>query len=118
MKYRNDLKIEFRGVHYKDSYYILECRISPDQNLEYKSEASFFGWHPKDYYDTKWEQPEKLEYSEFFGEFTYTNFFMKDRSELKEFQEKYKTCGEFWNMVHKINEEERKKVKERYPIWK
>ena len=39
--YNNNLKIEFRAVPYSTSH-VLEFRISPDQDLNYEVEKSFF----------------------------------------------------------------------------
>ena len=56
MKYKNDLKIEFRAVSYA-SKHVLEYRISPDQDLTYYNEYSFlkfFTFRIKKKYNTNW----------------------------------------------------------------
>lgn len=59
--YNNNLKIEFRAVPYSTSH-VLEFRISPDQDLNYEVEKSFFGikYKKKNKYSTSWRQPTRF----------------------------------------------------------
>ena len=45
MKYREDLKIEFKAEIFGSvgTYHVLMYRISPDQDLTYETEVSIFG---------------------------------------------------------------------------
>ena len=60
MKYRDDLKIEFKGRIYGSSgtYHVLMYRISPDQDLTYIEKRSFLGfkYKVKEEFDTSWHE--------------------------------------------------------------
>ena len=60
MKYREDLKIEFKAEPYGlcGNYHVLMYRISPDQDLTYTEERSFLGfkYKVKKEFDTSWQE--------------------------------------------------------------
>ena len=112
MKYRNDLKIEFKAESYGLSgiYHVLMYRISPNQNLNYTEERSFLGfkYKVKRKFDTSWHEayqylnfPSSCQYDE-----PQTNpVLMKEHEEFKEWKSS-KTMGEFFERLDKINEKE------------
>ena len=112
MKYRNDLKIEFKAESYGSSgiYHVLMYRISPNQNLNYTEERSFLGfkYKVKRKFDTSWHEayqylnfPSSCQYDE-----PQTNpVLMKEHEEFKEWKSR-KTMGEFFERLDKINEQE------------
>ena len=112
MKYRNDLKIEFKAETYGSSgrYHVLMYRISPDQDLTYIEERSFLGfkYKVKKKFDTSWHKayqylnfPSACQYDE-----PQTNpILMDDQKEFEEWKQ-YKTIGEFFDRLDKINEKE------------
>lgn len=112
MKYRNDLKIEFKAELYGSTgrYRVLMYRISPDQDLTYIEERSFLGfkYKVKKKFDTSWHEayqylnfPSACQYNE-----PQTNpILMDDQKEFEEWKQ-YKTMGEFFNRLDKINEKE------------
>jgi hypothetical protein len=112
--YNKDLKIEFRAVPYSTSH-VLEYRISPDQNLTYETEVSIFGLFKiklKKKYKTNWHQPCTLvnypgaeRYSKESGE-PYLPMFIRDKKELKDYQTKFKTCGEFFKYTDETEAKE------------
>lgn len=113
MKYRNDLKIEFKAETYGSSgtYHVLMYRISPDQDLTYTEEHSFLGfkYKVKKEFDTSWYNAYK--YLNYPGACNYdepqTNpVLMKDRKEFEEWKSSCKTMGEFFDRLDKINEKE------------
>ena len=63
MKYRNDLKIEFKAEIFGSSgnYHALMYRISPYQDLTYTEERSFLGfkYNIKKEFDTSWHKSTK-----------------------------------------------------------
>lgn len=123
MKYRNDLKIEFKAESYGSSgtYHVLMYRISPNQNLNYTEERSFLGFKfkVKCKFDTSWHEayqylnfPSSCQYDE-----PQTNpVLMKEHEEFKEWKS-CKTIGEFFERLDKINEieiNEWKRDREKY----
>ena len=113
MKYRKDLKIEFKAESYGSSglYHVLMYRISPNQNLNYTEERSFLGfkYKVKCKFDTSWH--EAYQYLNFPGACQYdkpqTNLvLMKEHEEFKEWKSSCKTMGEFFERLDKINEKE------------
>jgi hypothetical protein len=123
MKYRNDLKIEFKAESYGSSgrYHVLMYRISPNQNLNYTEERSFLGfkYKVKCKFDTSWHEayqylnfPSSCQYDE-----PQTNpVLMKEHEEFKKWKS-CKTMGEFFDSLDKINEieiNEWKRDREKY----
>lgn len=101
-KYKNNLKVEFRAVPYSTSH-ILEYRISPNQDLNYEKEYSFFGFRftIKRKFKTNWHQPFYFNnhitaylYSKN-DSFNYLPLFIDSKYELETFREKFKTIGQF-----------------------
>lgn len=124
MKYRNDLKIEFKAEIFGSVgiYHVLMYRISPDQDLTYTEERSFLGfkYKVKKEFDTSWHKayqylnyPLANQYSE-----PQTNpVLMKKKKEFEEWKTNCKTMGEFFARLDKINEkeiEEWKRDREKY----
>lgn len=113
MKYRNDLKIEFKAEIYGSSgrYHVLMYRISPDQDLTYTEERSFLGfkYKVKKKFDTSWHTayqylnyPSACQYAE-----PQTNpILMREQEEFEEWKSNCKTMGEFFARLDKINERE------------
>ena len=125
--YNKDLKIEFRAVPYSTSH-VLEYRISPDQDLTYKTEVSIFGLFKiklKRKYKTNWHQPYIFtnwpgseRYSKESGE-PYLPMFVRDKNEFKKIQSAFKTIGEFFDYVNKEEaKEEAEWQKARNEYWK
>ena len=111
MKYRNDLKIEFKAETYGSSgiYHVLMYRISPDQDLTYTEERSFLGfkYNVKKKFDTSWH--EAYQYLNYPGAYYYdepqTNpVLMEDRKEFIEWKTSCKTIGEFFERLDQINQ--------------
>ena len=124
MKYREDLKIEFKAETYglSGTYHVLMYRISPDQELTYTEERSFLGFkfNVKKKFDTSWYKayqylnyPSARNYDE-----PQTNpVLMKDQKEFEEWKSSCKTMGEFFDRLDKINEieiDEWKQDREKY----
>jgi len=117
MKYRDDLKIEFKAEIYGSLgiYHVLMYRISPDQDLTYIEEHSFLGfkYKVKKEFDTSWHEayqyfnyPSTDRYSE-----PQTNpVLIKEQEEFEEWKQ-CKTMGEFFVRLDKINEMEIEKWK-------
>ena len=112
MKYRKDLKVEFKGRAYGTSgtYHVLMYRISPDQDLTYTEERSFLGfkYKVKKEFDTSW--CEAYQYLNYPGSSHHdkpqTNpVLMRGREEFEEWK-KCETMGEFFARLDKINERE------------
>ena len=113
MKYREDLKIEFKAETYGSSgiYHVLMYRISPNQDLTYTEERSFLGFkfNLKKKFDTSWYKA--CQYLNYPGSCNYdepqTNpVLMKNRDEFEEWKSSCKTMGEFFDRLDKINEKE------------
>ena len=116
MIYRKDLKIEFRAVIYGvGSNHVLEYRISPDQNLEYKKEHSYL-WGlikitKKHKFDTKWYRA--LHFLNYPGAYKYDEnecllpIFIYDKKQLKSYQDKFKTIGDFFDDINAKNDKEK-----------
>lgn len=113
MKYRNDLKIEFKAETYgsSGSYHVLMYRISPNQDLTYTEEHSFLGckYNVKKKFDTSWH--EAYQYLNYPGACYYdepqTNpILMEDRKEFEEWKTSCKTMGDFFDRLDKINKQE------------
>ena len=118
MKYRDDLKIEFKAETYgSGAYHVLMYRISPDQDLNYNEEYSFLGFkfNVKKKFDTSWHEAyQYLNYpSACYYDKPQTNpVLMKTRKEFEEWKSSYKTIGEFFDRLDKINEIEINKWKQ------
>lgn len=99
---KNNLKIEFRAVPYSRSH-VLEYRISPNQDLNYKKEYSIFGFRFtfKRKFKTNWHQPFyfKNRMTSYLYDkndsFNYFPLFIDSKYELETFKEKFKTIGQF-----------------------
>lgn len=112
MKYRNDLKIEFKAESYGSSgtFHVLMYRISPNQNLNYTEERSFLGfkYKVKCKFNTSWH--EAYQYLNYPGSEEHDKpqtipVLMNEHEEFK----KWKSCntmGEFFERLDKINERE------------
>lgn len=110
-QYRDDLKIEFRAVPYNTTH-ILEYRISPDQDLTFiKPIKLLFGlikFNKKSKYSTKWRQPQvfcnyTLSYK-LCKEDCYVPISILFKSTVQEYNEKYKTIGEFFKYIKEFSE--------------
>ena len=113
MKYRNDLKVEFKAVAYGSlgTYHVLMYHISPDQDLTYTEERSFLGfkYKVKKEFDTSWHEAyQYLNYpgSSHHDEPQTTPVLMRGREEFEEWKTNCKTMGEFFDRLDKINERE------------
>lgn len=113
MKYRNDLKIEFKAEMYGTSgtYHVLMYRISPEQDLNYIEERSFLGfkYKVKRKFDTSWHEVyQYLNYpSASLCDEPQTNpVLMRDYEEFKQWKTSCKTMGEFFDRLDKINARE------------
>lgn len=112
MKYRNDLKIEFKAEIYGSGrYHVLMYRISPDQDLTYIEERSFlrFKYKVKKKFDTSWQIV--YQYLNYPGSSKYDNpqtnpVLMGDQKEFEKWKTSCKTIGEFFDRLDKINERE------------
>lgn len=113
MKYRNDLKIEFKAETYGSlgTYHVLMYRISPNQDLTYTEERSFLGFkfNVKKKFDTSWH--EAYQYLNCPGDCHYNEpqtipVLMKNQKEFEEWKTSCKTMGEFFDRLDKINEKE------------
>jgi hypothetical protein len=112
MKYRKDLKVEFKGRVYGTSgtYHVLMYRISPDQDLTYTEERSFLGfkYKVKKKFDTSWHEAyQYLNYpsAHLYDEPQTNPVLMREHSEFEEWKQ-CKTMGEFFARLNKINENE------------
>lgn len=125
MKYRNDLKIEFKAEPFgKPGYFdhMLIYRISPDQDLTYIKEHSFLGfkYKTKHKFDTSWH--EARHYINYSGAEQYNKpqtipVLMSYQEEFEEWKSSCKTIGEFFARLDEINEweiEEWKRARENY----
>lgn len=113
MKYRNDLKIEFKAEPYSTTgiYHVLMYRISPDQNLTYTKEHSFLGfkYKTKHKFNTSWCKAHKyLNYpsAQMYSEPQTNPVLMDKQEEFEEWKSNCKTMGEFFARLDKINEKE------------
>ena len=113
MKYRNDLKIEFKAESYGSTgtYHVLMYRISPHQDLTYTEERSFLGfkYKVKEEFDTSWYKA--YQYLNYPGacnhdELQTNPVLMRNREEFEEWKSSCKTMGEFFDRLDKINEKE------------
>lgn len=111
--YNRNLKIEFRAVPYSSTSHVLEFRISPDQDLNFEVEKSFFGikYKKKNKYSTSWHQPMRfLNYPSAYlydEEDCYLPIFVRTRKDLENFKSKYKTIGEFFDWIDRENKREK-----------
>ena len=113
MKYREDLKIEFKAEIFGSSgiYHVLMYRISPDQDLIYYEERSFLGfkYKVKKKFDTSWQEGwQYLTWGPICGcedEPTTNPILFDKRSKFEEWK-LCKTMGEFFEKLDKINEKE------------
>lgn len=113
MKYRNNLKIEFKAEPYgsSDNYHVLMYRISSDQDLTYTEERSFLGfkYKVKKEFDTSWHKAyQYLNYpsADHYSEPQTNPVLMNKREEFEEWKISCKTMGEFFDRLNKINEKE------------
>ena len=111
--YNRNLKIEFRAVPYSSTFHVLEFRISPDQDLNFEVEKSFFSikYKKKKKYKTNWHQsakfvnyPSAYLYDE---KDCYFPICVSTRKDLENFKSKYKTIGEFFDWIDKENKREK-----------
>lgn len=118
MKYRNDLKIEFKAKIYGSlgTYHVLMFRISPDQDLTYTEERSFLGfkYNVKKKFDTSWH--EAYQYLSFISSYIHVEpqtipVLMKEYEEFENWKTSCKTIGEFFDRLDKINKQEIEKWK-------
>lgn len=124
MKYRNDLKVEFKGELYglSGNYHILMYRISPDQDLTYYEYHSFLGFkfNVKRKFDTSWHKAYKyLNYPSacMYSEPQTNPILMYKQEEFEEWKSNCKTMGDFFARLDKINKkeiEEWKRDREKY----
>ena len=111
--YNRNLKIEFRAVPYSSTSHVLEFRISPNQDLNFEVEKSFFGikYKKKNKYNTSWRQPTIfLNYPSAYlygEEDCYLPIFVRTRKDLENFKSKYKTIGEFFDWIDRENKREK-----------
>lgn len=111
--YNRNLKIEFRAVPYSSTSHVLEFRISPDQDLNFEVDKSFFGikYKKKKKYSTSWRQPKRfLNYPSAYlydEEDCYFPICVSTRKDLENFKSKYKTIGEFFDWIDKENKREK-----------
>ena len=118
MKYKDDLKIEFRAVPYA-SEHVLEYRISPDQDLTYYNEYSFlkfFTFRIKKKYDTNWNKAWRFlnyvtayRYPE--SEVDPHPIFIYKQTDLESFKINFPTIGQFFKYLDDISDKEREKYK-------
>lgn len=113
MKYRNDLKIEFKAESYGSVgiYHVLMYRISPDQDLTYTEERSFLGfkYKVKKEFDTSWRKAyQYLNHpsADLYSEPQKNPVLMREQKEFEEWKSNCKTMGEFFARLDKINEKE------------
>ena len=109
MRYSPNLKIEFRAVPYSTSH-VLEFRISPNQDLTYKTQINVLGLfkiNVKRKFKTNWHQPAIItnwpgseRYSKE-SEELYLPIFIHDKNEFKKIQSSFNTIGEFFNYIDK-----------------
>ncbi len=119
MKYRNDLKIEFKAESFGStgSFHVLMYRISPDQDLTYTEERSFLGFkfNVKKKFDTSWHKAyQYLNYpsAHLYSEPQTNPVLIKEYKEFEEWKTNCKTMGEFFARLNKINEKEINKWKQ------
>lgn len=111
--YNRNLKIEFRAVPYSSTSHVLEFRISPNQDLNFEVDKSFFGikYKKKNKYNTSWRQPTRfLNYPSAYlygEEDCYLPIFVRTRKDLENFKSKYKTIGEFFEWIDRENKREK-----------
>ena len=117
MKYFPSLKVEFRAVPYASSH-VIEYRISPEQDVTYFQEVSFlwiFKFKVKRKFDTSWKQPQLFRCtltSKYYPENDTVNYmplFIYKKEDLDEYVRKYKTIGEWFEWMDKIEETEKAK---------
>lgn len=112
--FRKDLKIEFRAVPYGSLSHVLEYRISPDQDLTYEEYDSWLWglikFKRKRKFSTEWytahhflNYPSACLHEK---EDNYHPIFIDTIKELNEYKQKYKTIGDFYEMIDKWNEKE------------
>lgn len=113
MKYREDLKIEFKAEIFGSAgtYHVLMYRISPDQDLTYTEERSFLGfkYNVKNEFDTSWYKAyQYLNYpsAHLYDEPQTNPVLMREHREFEEWKSNCKTMGEFFARLDKINEKE------------
>lgn len=118
MKYKNDLKIEFKAEIFGSlgTYHVLMYRISPDQDLTYTEDRSFLGFKfkRKRTFDTSWHEAHQyLNYpsAHLYDEPQTNPVLMKTQKEFEEWKSNCKTMGEFFARLDEINEKEIKEWK-------
>lgn len=117
MKYRNDLKIEFRAVPYASESKVLEYRISPNQDISYRTEVSFFGikFKRKKKFKTNWHRPYEFVHIQYNPpddeEHCWIPIFIDNKSELESYKVEYKTVGDFFAWLDDVNTTNKSKWK-------
>ena len=113
MKYRDDLKIEFKAEIYGSlgTYHVLMYRISPNQDLNYTEEHSFLGfkYKVKNKFDTSWHKAYQcLNYPSacYYDEPQTIPVLIKKHEEFEEWKTSCKTMGDFFDRLDKINKQE------------
>lgn len=118
MKYRNDLKIEFKAESFglTGSFHVLMYRISPNQDLTYTEERSFLGfkYKVKKEFDTSWH--EAYQYFNYLSAKMYSEpqtnpVLLRTIEEFEEWKTNCKTIGDFFDRLDKINKKEIKEWK-------
>jgi hypothetical protein len=134
MKYREDLKLEFRAVPYGDTgYHVLEYRIDPNQDITYKKTFKFFciEFNIKKKFNTNWYEASKfrnwpgLSNSSWDKSEGYLPILIRTKSDLVWYKNTFHTIGDFFKHIEKIDakeiagfEKEREKFLNKNKIWK
>lgn len=113
-KYKDDLKIEFRAIPYGTAH-VLEYRISPYQDLNFKVEKSFLGFKytKKDKFKTNWHRP--LRFRNYSISYRYEEndcyypISIYNIDDLRYYQNKFSTIGEFFDYINEYEESEKAK---------
>ena len=118
MKYKNDLKIEFKAEPYGRSaiYHVLMYRISPDQDLTYYEVHSFLGFKftIKRKFNTSWHEAYNyLNYPSacYYDEPQTNPVLMRNQKEFEEWKTSCKTIGDFFARLDEINKPQIEKWK-------
>ena len=124
MKYRNDLKVEFKAEPYGlgSNYHVLMYRISPDQDLTYYENHSFLGfkYNIKKKFNTSWHEAyQYLNYpsAEMYSEPQTNPVLFNNIEEFEKWKTNCKTIGDFFDRIDEINRreiEEWKQDREKY----
>lgn len=123
MKYFSELKIDFRAVPYSCTSHVLEYRISPDQDITYYQEFSFFGlfkFKIKRKFDVSWVQPNLFHFSigsEYYSDkndWNYMPLFIDNKEHLEEYKRNYKTIGAWVKWMNEKEALERAKYERKH----